>query len=242
MSRTPAFRVGLFLFAAAPLLLGARLLFSPGAPAAEPADRSTPPALKAEQSPKTSAARKQRPAAPPMKDLRLTDEKDSAEDQIEDALSKSTEVNFSELPLEEALSLLKQQHHLDLWIDRHALKEAEIALDDPVTLQLSGIRLESILNLLLEPLDLDWLIQDEVLKITTKARAAALAETRTFKIQELLDAGHTVEELMDAIVKCVEPDSWTDAGGVGTISHSSGVLICRQSQRVQIAVAVLLLE
>jgi hypothetical protein len=177
-----------------------------------------------------------------VKDLRLTNEKNSAEDQIEESLAKPISINFSEMPLEDALGFLREEHHLDLWIDRLALQAAEIALDEAVTLQLSGVRLESILNLLLEPRDLDWLIQDEVLKITTRTRAAALAEPRTFRIQSLLDDGHTVDELIEVIVKCVDPDSWAEAGGAGTISHSGGVLICRQSQRVQIAIAVLLME
>jgi hypothetical protein len=234
-------RAALFLIAVA-LVTGANLLPFQRSRAADPAAEPSLSLLEPEQNPKPTGARKPRSTTPPVKDLRLTDEQNSAEDQIEATLAKPIDVNFSEMPLEDALAALKEQHHLDLWIDRPALNAAEISLDDAVTLQLSGVRLESILNLLLEPRDLDWLIQDEVLKITTRNRAAALAEPRTFRIQSLLDDGHTVEELIDAIVKCVDPDSWSEAGGVGTISHSGGVLICRQSQRVQIAIAVLLME
>jgi hypothetical protein len=241
MPRTRSSRVALLLIVAV-LFIGTNVLQFQRSRAADPASGQASALLETGQNPKAPGARKQRPATPPVKDLRLTDEKSSTEDQIEEALAKPIDINFSEMPLEEALTALKQQHHLDLWIDRPALNAAEIALDDAVTLQLSGVRLESILNLLLEPRELDWLIQDEVLKITTRTRAAALAEPRTFRIQRLLDDGHTVDELIDAIVKCVDPDSWSEAGGVGTISQSGGVLICRQSQRVQIAIAVLLME
>jgi hypothetical protein len=48
--------------------------------------------------------------------------------------------------------------------------------------------------------------------------------------------------LIGAIVSCVEPESWFDAGGKGTIAYSGGVLICRQSQRVQSSIAMLLLD
>lgn len=205
------------------------------------ADKS-PKVDKPGDSPKPPAARKQRTPSPPMKDLRLNDEDEPAEEQILQTLSKPTEVNFLELPLEDAVRILKEFHKINIWIDRHALADAKIPLDEPVTLQLADVRFESVLNLILDPLQLEWLIQDEVLKITTHAGAAALAETRSFDVQSLLDAGHTPTELIDTIVQCIEPGSWTGAGGTGAVSHSGGVLVCRQTQRVQSAVATLLLD
>jgi type II secretory pathway component GspD/PulD (secretin) len=192
--------------------------------------------------PKGPPGRKQRAPAPPMKDLRLKDEEEPAEERILQALSKPTEVNFVDIPLEDAVNFLKEQHKINIWVDRQSLGDANIALDQPVTLQLSDVRFESVLNLILDSLRLEWLIQDEVLKITTHDGAVALAETRSFDVQSLLDAGHTPTELIEAIVQCVEPRSWTSAGGKGAISHSGGVLVCRQTQRVQSAVAMLLLE
>jgi hypothetical protein len=192
---------------------------------------------------------KSRPA-PPLKDLRLKNEGRSMEERIEASLDKPTEVNFIELPLDDALAFLREYHNVPIWIDRPALAESNIPLDTPITLQHSGARFESILNLLLEPIALDWLIQDEVLKVTTRERASATTETRVIDIQNLLDAGHEPNDLIESITRCIEPRSWArrnswggqDPDATGSIAHSGGTLICRQSQRVQSAILNLLLD
>lgn len=186
--------------------------------------------------------RNRRPVAdPPIKDLRLNNDDEPAEARIERTLGKATAVNFIEMTLEDSINYLKEYHQIPIWIDKKALSDAEVSIEQPVTLQMSG-RFESVLNLLLDPLDLEWLIQDEVLKVTTRERASAKAQTRAFNVQDLIDAGHSPDDLIDSIVRCVEPATWVDEGGLGAISHSGGVLICRQTQRVQSEVLLLLEE
>jgi len=158
----------------------------------------------------------------------VTNKEDSAEGEIIAALDKPTTVDFQETGLEDALMFLKSYHEINIWLDRGTLAEEGVALDQPVTLKLAGVKLESVLNLLLEPNELDWVVQDEVLKITTKSWATAHPEVRTYSVQNLLDAGHTPEDLVASITKCVEPSSWYEDAA---ISHSGGVLVVRQSQR-----------
>jgi len=181
-------------------------------------------------------------ADPPMKDLRLKNDDEPTEARIERTLGNPTEVNFIETSLEDALNLLSNYHNVNIWLDRKALLDAEIAVDQPVTLKVTAARFESVLNLLVEPLDLEWLIQDEVLKITTRDKAALLSETRTFDVQNLIDAGHSPDELIEAIVRCIAPASWNDEGGQGAISHSGGMLVCRQTQRIHSEIALVLAE
>lgn len=169
----------------------------------------------------------------------LTKGENSVEDKIIASLDKPTTVDFSETPLEDALQFLKDYHDINVWIDRGTLTEDGIALDFPVTLKLAGVRLESVLNLLLDPHEMDWVIQDEVLKITTKEWAAEHPEVRAYSVQNLVDAGHTPEDLIASITQSVEPRSWQKTAG---ISHSGAVLIVRQSQRAHGEIARLLAE
>jgi hypothetical protein len=129
-----------------------------------------------------------------------------------------------------------------MWLDKAALSDEGIALDQPVTLKLAGVTLESVLHLLLEPVQMDWLVQDEVLKITTRSWAEKHPETRTYDIHNLLDAGHKHEDLIAAITKCIEPASWSGKQATAGISHTGGVLVIRQSQRVHSDIAHLLEE
>jgi hypothetical protein len=168
----------------------------------------------------------------PLQHAILREEKEgSAESRILESLGKPTTVEFLDLPLEDAITFLKEYHSINIYIDKSTLTDEGVAIDQPVTLKLAGVRLESILNLLLQPVQLDWVIADEVLKITTRAWANANPEVRTYDIQNLIDAGHTPEDLILSITHCVAPASWTGKDLTNGISHSGGVLIVRQSQR-----------
>ena len=61
-----------------------------------------------------------------------------------------------------------------------------VELDQKVTLKLKGARLESVLNLLLSPLQLSYLPENEVLMITTSNKAGENLITRTYPVSDLL--------------------------------------------------------
>jgi len=105
------------------------------------------------------------------------------EQKIEQALLKPTEVDFVDMPLKEALDFLKHHHGIQIWIDEVKLMEAGIGVDTTVTLQAAGVSLRSVLKLLLEPLKLDYIVEDEVMKITSKAYAEERIVTRIFRSQ-----------------------------------------------------------
>jgi len=170
------------------------------------------------------------------------EEVDPAEEKILAALDKPTNVEFLDLALEDCLNYLKDYHKINVWLDKQTLTEEGVSLDQPMTLKLAEVRLESILNLLLQPLQLDWVVQDEVLKITTSAWTYDHPETRTYDVQHLIDATHAPEELIAAISKCIEPGTWTGKDAVAGISHTGGVLVVRHTQRAHGEIARLIAD
>ncbi len=200
-------------------------------------DRQDEPAPNAESSPAKPESdapprATQRPPDLPLKHAILRDDKkvDTAEAAILEALAKPTTVEFLDLPLEDCLTFLKEFHNINVWLDRASLTDEGVALDQPITLKLAGVSLESVLHLLLQPVNLEWVVQDEVLKITTVAWTQKHPETRTYDVRNLLDVGHTPEDLMASITKCIEPASWSGKDSTVGISHTGGILIIRQSQ------------
>jgi hypothetical protein len=212
-------------------------------------DKPDQSATKPETRPDEEQTESHPPTNPRGGDLPLThailrDEKDddSEEARIVRTLAKPTTVEFLDLPLEDCLTFLKEYHNVNVWLDKVSLTDAGVALDQPITLKLAGVTLESVLHLLLEPAQLEWLVQDEVLKITTKSWADKHPETRTYDIHNLIEAGHKHEDLIAAITKCIEPASWSGKEATAGISHTGGVLVIRQSQRVHSEIAHLLEE
>ena len=116
------------------------------------------------------------------------------------ALSEPTEVAFTDIPLEEALNYLKDLHGIEIWIDKGALSADGIATDHQVTLNISGITLRSALRLLLEPMLLSCVIEDEVLKITTQDAASKRFVTRTYPAGDLFESREEANELVEVIV------------------------------------------
>ena len=107
------------------------------------------------------------------------------EREILAALEKPVDIEFLELALEDCLTGLQEMGKIDLWIDKAKIAEEGTNLDQPITLKLKGRRLDSVLNLVLNPRQLTYLYEDEVLKITTTSAAADLLITRTYPVGDL---------------------------------------------------------
>ena len=94
-----------------------------------------------------------------------------AEEKIRMALLERREVNFNAVPLSGVLKFYKAEFDIPIVMDERALERALVTPDEPITLELPPVTFRSALNLILGPLNLDYVIEDEVLKITSKANA-----------------------------------------------------------------------
>ena len=94
--------------------------------------------------------------------------------QIADALKSPARFEFAETPLTDVVAYLKDHYHIEIEIDRDALRAAGMEEDPDVTCNLSGISLQSFLRLELRQLDLTYIIRGNVLRITTPQQAAAM--------------------------------------------------------------------
>lgn len=200
------------------------------------------------------------------------------EERIVQALEKPTTVDFQETALEDALVFLHNFHDIPIWVDKSSLEEQGVALDGMVSAKLDNARLESVLRLLLKPLQLDFLVEDDVLKITTATTAADTLFTRTYPVRDLYDGRQKVkkekekekeqgaekgeekakgdaekparsqtrppkfDDLLAALTETIEPDSWEDLSGPGTLTYVSetGALVIQQSWSVHRKIVQLL--
>ncbi len=108
------------------------------------------------------------------------------EEKIRGTLSKPTTVEFLDLPLEDCITFLKEYHEINILIDKPTLLEENVPLDQPINLKLSGASFRSVLKLLLEPVQLTYVIEDEVMKITTATKAADKLTTRVHPVGDLV--------------------------------------------------------
>ncbi|MBT6849273.1 MAG: VWA domain-containing protein, partial [Planctomycetaceae bacterium] len=94
-----------------------------------------------------------------------------AEQKIIDELDNETRMTFFDTPLKDVIDQIKGQHNIPIIIDERALTEVGLDSNTVVNIDLKGISLRSGLKLMLNSLELTYVINDEVLKITTPEAA-----------------------------------------------------------------------
>ncbi len=195
------------------------------------------------------------------------------EAKIEQQLDYNTQLEFVETPLQDVIDYLKDYHGgIEIQIDSQKSNGNGAGIDGttPVTKNIKGLSLRSALGLLLDELNLTYVVRDEVLLITTPERAAQMLSTRVYPIGDLASiasgkpqpAGTSAyvnpayatpaygpcvvrdESLENAIRTTVEPGSWTENGGPGTLAtislESQRVLVVRQTYAAHRQIATLL--
>ena len=86
------------------------------------------------------------------------------------------------------------QHKIEIELDTRSLEDAGVNEASPVTRGLQGISLKSALNLILGELDLDYVVDNEVLLITTKEEAES-PDRMTTKVYPVADLVLPIQSL-----------------------------------------------
>jgi len=112
-----------------------------------------------------------------------------AEERIRQELKETTQLNIIDLTLKDAIDQIADLHKINIIFDDASLQRGNITTDTLINQQLSGITLRSALNIILDPLDLTYVIQDEVMKIVWKTDAEENPDyysTRVYPVGDLV--------------------------------------------------------
>ncbi|MDR2704383.1 MAG: hypothetical protein LBC02_01265 [Planctomycetaceae bacterium] len=103
-------------------------------------------------------------------------------------LETPVSINFDRpMPLQEVLKILSGQTGVDIIIDWAALRDVDVPSDHLITVQLmKEIKFRSVLNVILEPLHLSYVVKNEMLNITSAAKAKGELYLRTYYIGDLI--------------------------------------------------------
>ena len=166
---------------------------------------------------------------------------DAAEARILKVLNEPMSgMKFDELPLQDVVEHLKAAARLEIQIDTKALEDASIGADAPVTRDLPPMTLRSALGLILWPMDLTWVIKNEVLMITTPEKAGNELITRIYLVRDLVTqrngdrATETYQQLIDLITATISPTVWDEVGGPCAIHEfrGSGAIVCSTTREL----------
>ena len=107
-----------------------------------------------------------------------------SERKIYRALDDKNDVSFNATPLSNVVKFFSETHAIPIVIDDKALEAENITPDEPVSLELPSVSFRSALKLILDPLQLTYVIEDEVMRITSKKTSANVV--RVYPVGDLV--------------------------------------------------------
>jgi hypothetical protein len=181
---------------------------------------------------------------PGEKPVELRKKKCPKEREIERRLEAPVNVSFNECPLRQVLEDLRDAIGIDIVIDRQALEDEGVDPDSPVSIKLESVSLKSALELVLRQVHLTYVVQDEVLWVTTEPCGRGKPVLASYEVADLLAAedGELLywyksgpEGVVEFIVNAVDTRSWASQGGPGTIDFCpvTQSLLVRQAPDIQ---------
>lgn len=109
------------------------------------------------------------------------------EQEIQRQLGTEVEMKYRDMPLGEVLDELSSVTGVPIVIDQRALAAIRITRDTPVSKSVtSRLPLKSALNILLEDLDLAYVLDNDVLNITSREARRTMAYPVTYRVADLI--------------------------------------------------------
>ncbi|MEO1498111.1 MAG: vWA domain-containing protein [Planctomycetota bacterium] len=112
-----------------------------------------------------------------------------SEEAITSALAgplTSAGLDFEDTALEEIVTFLREEYEIEMQLDEVGLDDVGLAPDEPISVNLRNISLRSALRLMLKPLELTYVISDEVLLITSEDEALNRLSVKVYPVADLV--------------------------------------------------------
>jgi hypothetical protein len=107
---------------------------------------------------------------------------------LDDKLNQPIDSEFVNTPLKDALQFLQDKAGIQFVVKAKKLEEAGVTVDMPVTMSLKNVKLRTLLELILEQLELTYVTKDDLILITTPEEAESPDNmvVRVYDCRELL--------------------------------------------------------
>lgn len=149
-------------------------------------------------------------------------------------LKEQVNLSLGRVSLKEAIDYIGDKYKIEVQFDASGVRD--VAIDPtatPVDLTIKNVALRSVLDLILSPFNLTYVIKDEVLLVTSKDKAATMLETRLYDVRDIVvreGENHTeivtFDPLMDAVRMTVNPLTWDTNGGPCSLMSFNSNGIC----------------
>jgi type II secretory pathway component GspD/PulD (secretin) len=163
-----------------------------------------------------------------------------AERAIRAALERRMSFDFTDTPLKDVAAALQRTLGVPIALDSKVLSDAGITGDTTITFVEPAISARMALDTILAEKDLSWIVQRDLLIITTADVAKTRTLIRVYAVADLVLIETTdaydadFDSLIEVITSTVVPQSWDSNGGAGSIAPflPSGALVIDQTREI----------
>lgn len=170
----------------------------------------------------------------------MAEEEDKAREGLRRNLRKLVKVDFTNVTLRNVLDTLRSDTNIPFLVDEAAIAESgTVTLEDPINLLLMPeISLQRALKIILEPLELAYVIEPEHIKITTKDNSKNRS-LRTYDLAYLLSSNEKSQELVQ-LIRTMVPSNWDLNGGEDTLQVFGSMLLVSCPEETHLGIEGLL--
>ncbi len=163
----------------------------------------------------------------------------AAEKAITAKLNQPITFSYEGIGLSEVMQYIAESQQIPIVIEEDALNDEGIPLSEPIHFALAQIPIKSGLKIMLSPLGLTYVVEDNSLKITTITAADEKSMICFYDTREL---GYILFTDFDVIINAIQSQtgddySWDAGGGVGSITAFPGGLLIKNTQKVHEQIA-----
>ncbi|MEZ6121392.1 MAG: hypothetical protein R3C28_33220 [Pirellulaceae bacterium] len=164
------------------------------------------------------------------------------------ALGKVDQVDLQNVPLADLAEYFKTRYGLQVSFDRDALSVLGFSAETRVTMSGQGT-IAQLLDRMVSSLNCTWCVVGNRIEITTFEEAQELAILKVHDVTDLIhnEAGPyevDFDTLIEVITSTVDPDSWDEFGGEGSIQEfprgQRGLIVISNTFRIQKQIDALL--
>jgi hypothetical protein len=109
---------------------------------------------------------------------------------LDEKLAQRHSAEFVETPLKDVLEYLAENSEVQIFINRKAIESEGLAVDVPISMNLKNVRLDMLLDLILEQAATDgsltYVERDGILIVSTTANLEGASEVRVYNCRDLL--------------------------------------------------------
>lgn len=144
-----------------------------------------------------------------------------------------TKMRLKDLPLADFANLMSDLSTIPVSLDVDALRTRWISASSPVSVETEQTTVRGVLSAAVEPLQLGIVVGAGQVQISHLESSESAKRRRTHDVADLVGAdAQQLEVLAQWVQDLVEPDTWIEAGGAGTIKAERSSLVIENKDSV----------